>query len=70
MSTEVAAASAGGPTRSRPHTRSTIRQSLNFSSMGKALADVMHKESKGKEEKEEKEATAKTKQSEKDAQAS
>ena len=32
--------------RSRPTTRSSIRQSLTLANMGKALADVMHKESK------------------------
>ena len=31
--------------RTRPNTRASIK-ALNFSSMGKALADVMHKESK------------------------
>jgi hypothetical protein len=43
MSTDV---SLGGlPQRTRPNTRASIK-ALNFSSMSKALADVMHKESK------------------------
>ncbi|KAH8086665.1 hypothetical protein BXZ70DRAFT_978451 [Cristinia sonorae] len=49
MSAEVATANPG--TR-RPITRSSIRQSLNFSSMGKALADVMNKEPKDASDKE------------------
>ncbi|KAI0724214.1 hypothetical protein C8T65DRAFT_451 [Cerioporus squamosus] len=39
--------SAGGAsTRSKPTTRSSIRQSFGFSSVGKAIADAMHKDSK------------------------
>ncbi|TCD62041.1 hypothetical protein EIP91_007536 [Steccherinum ochraceum] len=40
---EVAAAASSG-IRTKPVTRSSIRQSLTLSSMGKALADVMNKE--------------------------
>ncbi|KAI0095290.1 hypothetical protein BDY19DRAFT_1052980 [Irpex rosettiformis] len=47
MPAEVAAASGVGTLpRTRPITRSSIRQSLTLANMGKALADVMHKESK------------------------
>ncbi|KAL0578479.1 glucosyltransferase [Marasmius crinis-equi] len=35
----------------KPSTRSSIRQSLNFASVGKAFADVMNKESREKESK-------------------
>ncbi|KAI0961140.1 hypothetical protein AcV7_000322 [Taiwanofungus camphoratus] len=45
MSTESALAG-GGSLRSKPITRSSIRQSLNFSSVGRAIADAMHKEVK------------------------
>lgn len=44
MPREVASAST--TVRQKPTTRSSIRQSLGFSSMGRVLADVMHKESK------------------------
>ncbi|THH27080.1 hypothetical protein EUX98_g7109 [Antrodiella citrinella] len=43
MSAEVATVSSG--TRSKSTARNSIRQSLTFSSMGKALADVMNKDS-------------------------
>ncbi|KAH7927411.1 hypothetical protein BV22DRAFT_1085194 [Leucogyrophana mollusca] len=37
------------PRPPKPSTRSSIRQSLNFTSVGKALADVMNKESRERE---------------------
>ncbi|KAI0757335.1 hypothetical protein C8Q80DRAFT_1133119 [Daedaleopsis nitida] len=50
-----AEASAGGASvRSKPTTRSSIRQSFGLSSVGKALADVMHKDSKENEKDREK----------------
>lgn len=53
MPAEVAATSGTGALpRSRPTTRSSIRQSLTLANMGKALADVMHKEKDGVTEKE------------------
>ncbi|KAI0374508.1 hypothetical protein BV20DRAFT_987854 [Pilatotrama ljubarskyi] len=45
MPADVATGS-GAPPRTKPTTRSSIRQSFGLSSVGKALADVMHKESK------------------------
>ena len=45
MPAEVASSS-GASLRSKPTTRSSIRQSFGLSSVGKALADVMHKDSK------------------------
>ncbi|KAI0768619.1 hypothetical protein BD413DRAFT_479317 [Trametes elegans] len=41
-----AATGSGAPQRTKPTTRSSIRQSFGLSSVGKALADVMHKDSK------------------------
>ena len=49
-----AASSSGAPTRSKPTTRSSIRQSFGFSSVGKAIADAMHKDSKENEKDREK----------------
>ncbi|KAI0666332.1 hypothetical protein C8Q78DRAFT_467957 [Trametes maxima] len=40
------ASGSGAPPRTKPTTRSSIRQSFGLSSVGKALADVMHKDSK------------------------
>ncbi|KAH9853042.1 hypothetical protein C2E23DRAFT_124380 [Lenzites betulinus] len=45
MPADVATAS-GAPLARKPTTRSSIRQSFGLSSVGKALADVMHKDSK------------------------
>ncbi|RPD58362.1 hypothetical protein L227DRAFT_577072 [Lentinus tigrinus ALCF2SS1-6] len=53
MPVEVASAS-GASTRSKPTTRSSIRQSFGLSSVGKAIADVMHKDSKENEKDREK----------------
>ena len=50
MSTQPTAQS--GTLPNKPVTRSSIRQSLNLASMGKALADVMHKDGKDGAEKE------------------
>ncbi|OJT13073.1 hypothetical protein TRAPUB_10386 [Trametes pubescens] len=44
MPSEVA--TSGAPPARKPSTRSSIRQSFGLSSVGKALADVMHKDSK------------------------
>ncbi|KAI0639062.1 hypothetical protein C8Q77DRAFT_1213742 [Trametes polyzona] len=41
-----ASGNTGGAPRTKPTTRSSIRQSFGLSSVGKALADVMHKDSK------------------------
>ncbi len=48
MPAQVASAS-GASVRTKPTTRSSIRQSFGLSSVGKALADVMHKDSKENE---------------------
>ncbi|KAI1797556.1 hypothetical protein LXA43DRAFT_981020 [Ganoderma leucocontextum] len=48
MPAQVASAS-GAPARTKPTTRSSIRQSFGLSSVGKALADVMHMDSKENE---------------------
>ncbi|TFK93526.1 hypothetical protein K466DRAFT_511425 [Polyporus arcularius HHB13444] len=42
----MATSASGASTRSKPTTRSSIRQSFGLSSVGKAIADVMHKDSK------------------------
>lgn len=44
-----AASISGASVRTKPTTRSSIRQSFGLSSVGKALADVMHKDSKENE---------------------
>lgn len=53
MPAQVASAS-GASIRTKPTTRSSIRQSFGLSSVGKALADVMHKDSKENEKEREK----------------
>ncbi|TBU64721.1 hypothetical protein BD310DRAFT_913190 [Dichomitus squalens] len=58
MPAEVASAS-GAPARTKPTTRSSIRQSFGLSSVSKALADVMHKDSKENEREKEKAAKKK-----------
>ncbi|KAI0344139.1 hypothetical protein BDW22DRAFT_1483250 [Trametopsis cervina] len=65
MSTDVASATGtGGLPRSRPNTRSSIRHSLTLANVGKALADVMHKETKeGAAEKEKEKVGRKTRES-------
>ncbi|KAH9912256.1 uncharacterized protein BXZ73DRAFT_93226 [Epithele typhae] len=45
-------ASGGGSTRSKPATRSSIRQSFGLSSMSKALADALHKDKESEKERE------------------
>ncbi|EMD41575.1 hypothetical protein CERSUDRAFT_110125 [Gelatoporia subvermispora B] len=53
-------ATGGGVTlRPRPTTRSSIRHSLNLSSVGRAIADAMHKDTKDTTGEKEKEKTAK-----------
>ncbi|KAI0662500.1 hypothetical protein C8Q70DRAFT_562995 [Cubamyces menziesii] len=59
MPTEAASGSGALPPRNKPITRSSIRQSFGLSSVGKALADVMHKESKENSDKASKKEKAK-----------
>ncbi|OCH88590.1 hypothetical protein OBBRIDRAFT_757851 [Obba rivulosa] len=57
------AASGGVTLRPRPTTRSSIRHSLNLSSVGRAIADVMHKDTKeANAEKEKEKMMKKTKE--------